>query len=298
MMKKAGVIGLGFAFMLSAAELRLGESSFDWKIDIAGFMQGGAEMDVNVLSLEHMHDSFGDSKWYYSYDIDLYSSDFVDRMTTLAAYPLTYRFPLVGSIGDAAGEYTMLPVPSEYKIRGLDLNFALGYDLWKREGIVLSAGINTGFSMPVMKIRNLKKSAQMTYKLLEKTDTKIKTWKLGPQLQANIPISRDLDFTSTLSFGLQTGSMENGWFRSSIDIDGSYQVWDLNLRYTPLHTRKDFGWITLEPKLYLSAGYRYKKWKMDEVKVDMVDILEVSTTGMMKMEMTDSLFYLGVGYDF
>ncbi len=283
---------------LWGAQLRIGSSSFDWDMRIAGFMKGGAEMDLHLLSIANVHDNFSDSRWYYSYDVDLMGSDFVDRMTTLASYPLTYRFPLFGSLNDAIGDYTMIAVPSEYKIRGLDLDFAIGYDLVRTESYTLSAGINTGFSMPVMKMRNLKKTAQMTYTLLERTDTKVRTWKLGPQVQIQVPIDSDFTFFGLFAYGIQKGSLRNDWFRSEMDIDGSYSVWDLNLRYTPWHRSVSYAGITITPQLYLSIGYRQKQWHMDDMQVDMADILHLSTMGTMKVDMRDSAYYFGIGYDF
>ncbi len=297
-MKRVAAVWFVFALSLFGAELRLGESSFDWRMDIAGFMHGGVEMDVDVVSLDNSHDNFGDTKWYYGYGIDLYGSDFVDRMTTLATYPLTYEFPQFGSLNDAIDRYTMVPIPSEYKIRGLDLDFTLGYDFFRSGGWLIAGGVDTGISMPVMKMKNLKKTAQMTYKLLEATDTKVVTYKFAPAFFVRYAFDDRWRLSGRVVFGIQKGTLENDWFRSSIDIDGRYRILDLNLRYRPLHTRKDLGWITLSPALWFTVGYTRKRWEMDEVKVDMSDILEVSTMGELKIDIRSNRIYFGAGVDF
>jgi len=297
-MKKKIILTVCLATGLHCVELRIAPANFTWDMSVAKFMNVSFDMDANVLSLNEQHNNFGDSNLYYFYNADLYRSSTMDKMTTMMAYPITYDFPRFGSINDAIGEYTPIPVPSEYRVRGFDLDLGMGYDLVNNEDGFVGIGVNTGLSMPVMKMQNLIKDARMTYNLLDSTDTKIMTYKLGPSIQAGYNLMPDVSLYGSYSLGLQTGSIENDWIKSSMDVNGNYNILDLGLRYTPWHTHKEYDWVTFDPKLYFTLGYIDKKWNMDEVKADMFNVFNVSTYGMFNAQFTMNYFYVGAGYDF
>ncbi len=283
--------------ILSAMEFRIGSGSFGWQMGM-GFAACDFDLDTNVYSISEQHNNFGESQFYYFYNADLYQSDTVDKFTTLVTQPLTQELPGVGSVNDAIAQNTSIPVPAEYKIRGFDLNLGIGYDLLQHQNGALGIGINTGLSLPVMKMRNLQKSAQITYEILENTDTTILTYKLGPIVHALYRFNPKVTFFGSFSAGYQTGSIENDWIRSSLDVDGSYTTLDLNLRWTPWQSHKDLGWIRLDPKLFISIGYSKKTWDLDEVSVDAFEIAAFSSGGMLKSSFDQSAWYLGIGYDF
>ncbi len=282
---------------MDAMEFRYGSSTFNWKMDMT-FMNCNVDIDANVYSISEQHNNFGDSKFYYFYNADIYQSDTMDQMTTFITTPLTYDFPVFGSFNDAVTKYTTVPVPVDYKVRGFDLNFGIGYDLIKNSQGVLGVGVNTGLSLPVLKMSNMKKSAKLTYDLLETTETKISTFKIGPVIHANYEIAPKLLLFGSFSAGFQTGSIENEWVKSSFDVDGSYTALDIGARYTPWSSTKDLGWIRLDPKLFFTLGYAYKKWDMDEAKIDAFDIAQFSSGGIFKTGFDTSYFYIGAGYDF
>lgn len=282
---------------LHAVELRMGTASFNWKMGMT-FMHTDFDIDANLLSISEQHNNFGNSRFYYFYNADLYRSSFVDKITTLMTTPLTYEFPLVGSFNDAVADHTTVPVPADYRIRGFDLNLGAGYDLWHGTKGVFGIGVNTGLSLPVMKMKNLQKSAQITYDLLEESDTTVRTWKLGPIVHAQYQVAPQLLFYGSFSAGYQTGSIENDWIASSLNVDGSYTTLDLGIRWTPLQTSKDLGWIHLDPKLFITAGYGWKKWEIDDVTIDAFDIAEFSSQGLFENSFDAKMWYLGIGYDF
>ena len=72
---------------LNAVELRLGNGTFEWEMGITKFMNSSFDLDINTISISETHGSMGDNKLYYFYNADIYSSDFVDQITTLMAYP-------------------------------------------------------------------------------------------------------------------------------------------------------------------------------------------------------------------
>jgi len=89
-----------FISSLNAAELRLGNGTFEWEMGITKFMHTSFELDINTISLSEPHANFEDTNLYYFYNADMYSSDFVDQITTLMSYPTNYQFPIFGSVND------------------------------------------------------------------------------------------------------------------------------------------------------------------------------------------------------
>jgi len=283
--------------LIQALEFRVSKATFDWQMGMS-FMDTDFDMDINVYSFNEQHNNFSDSKYYYFYNIDIYQSDFSDQLTTLITTPITHQNPFVGSVNDAISNHTPIPVPADYEVRGFELNLGVGYDLVNDDKGLLGIGINTGLSMPVMKMKNLQKSIEVTYDLLDATDTSTVTYKFGPIVHGRYNFTPALSVYGSFTMGLQTGNMENDWVISSLDIDGKYSDLDFGLRYTPWSSSKDFGGIQLDPKLYFTLGYRYKKWTMDDAVIDTFNISTFSSGGIFSNEFSTKYVYFGIGYDF
>ena len=99
----------------------------------------------------------------------------------------------------------------------------------------------------------------------------------------------NLSAYGTFSFGYKTGSIENDWIRSSMDIHGGYSVIDLGVTYAPLPQY---------PKFHITLGYSKKNWSMDEVKADMFNVFELESFEMLNNNFSSSSAYFGLGYSF
>ena len=282
----------------NAIEVRVGKGTFSWQMGIEKFMNADFDLDVKTISLANPHDNISDSKYYYFYDADLYISSFVNKMTTLMAYPITYDFGNYGSINDAIADYTKLPLPSDYKVAGFDLDFGLGYDLYHDKNGYFGVGVITGFSMPVMKMKNLIKSAKLTYQILDKTDTTILTYKIGLGLNAGVALSDSVMLQANAGYAYQTGHIDNDWFKSSFDVNGHYSYYNIALKYKPFEKKGKFAGINFEHQLYFTFGYSYKSWHVDEAKVNMFNIFKAKTFGICHTKFSNSQVYMGVGYNF
>jgi hypothetical protein len=291
MMKLKLLTIIALAGSLNAVELRLGNGTFDWNMGITKFMDVSCDLDINTISISEPHGnlSFDNSKIYYFFNADIYSSDFVDQMTDLMSTPITHEFPAIGSVNDAIDKYTPIPTPSNYKIRGFDLNLGLGYDFYKTKKGFLGAGINTGLSLPVMEMKDLKKTVEFFKNILDATKTDIKTYKLGPSFTGSYELLPNLKTYGTFSFGLQTGTIENDWIKSEMDVDGSYSVLDFGVTYAPLANL---------PKLHITLGYSKKSWDVDDVEVNMFNVFEKDVMSQFNNDFSSSSAYLGVGYTF
>ena len=58
------------------------------------------------------------------------------------------------------------------------------------------------------------------------------------------------------------------------------------------------GWITLNPRVYATLGYKYSKWDIDDVTVDVYNNSVKLEPLSMKFGMDSSVGYFGVGYSF
>ena len=298
-MKKRIITAFILAGTLSyGTELRVGKGTFNWDMGVANFMDASFGLDVTILSLANPHDNFSDSNYYYFYDADLYISNFVNKMTTMATYPITYDFGNFGSINDAVADNTNIPVPSDYKVAGFDMNVGVGYDLYHKDKNYLGMSLTTGFSMPVMKMENLVKTAEMTYEILDKTDTTVLTYKLGVGIQAGTELTSGLMLNGSASFGLQTGYVENDWFGSSFDVDGSFNTFNIALKYTPFEAHTELVGINFDHALYFILGFTHKSWNVDKAKVNMAHIFSVESFGMCDLEFSSNTAYIGIGYSF
>ena len=287
---------------LNGGEIRFGKGTFDMSMGVTKLFTMDMSLDIDVLNFSEHHANIGSYPVYYYYNADFYKSDFIDKMTQWASYPVRMQIPFFGaSIEDMIDKYTMIPVPADYKIKGFDLDIGLGYDVLKdpnNKNNYIGIGINSGVSMPTMETRDMMGDARLTYNLLKDTKTKVKTYKAGVSLNANYEIAPKVSIYGFASYGYQTGDIKNEYLLSSMDVDGTYTVFDVGIRYTPFSASKDFGWITLSPKLYLTLGHTYKKWDVDDVRVNLFKFFSANMFGPFTTDFKSQYTYIGVGYSF
>ncbi len=299
---KITAVSIALSSVLLSGEIRFGKGTFDMNMGVDKLFTMNMSLDIDVLTFAEHHANIGSYPVYYYYNADLYTSDFVNKMTEWASYPVRMNIPFFGaSIEDMVKEYTMIPVPADYKIRGFDMDIGVGYDVYKdpaNENNYIGIAVNTGASMPTMETEDMIGDARLTYNLLKDTKTKIKTYKLGAAINANYEIIDSVSLYAFASYGYQTGDIKNDYLLSSVDIDGTYKVVDFGIKYTPLKTKKDFGWITLSPKLYVTLGYTYKKWDVDDMRVNLFKFFSANMFGPFKTDFESKYTYLGIGYSF
>jgi len=299
---KITTVSLVLSVALIAGEMRYGKGTFDMSMGVNKLFTMDMSLDIDVLTLSEHHANFSDYPVYYFYNADFYTSDFIDKMTQWASYPVTMNIPFFGaSMEDMIKEYTMIPVPADYKIKGFDLDIGIGYDVLKdpnNKNNYFGVAISSGMSMPTMETQDMIGDARLTYNLLKDTKTKIKTYKIGAAIQANYEIAPKFSVYGFGSYGHQTGDIKNEYMLSSMDVDGTYSVIDFGIKYTPYSTTKDFGWITISPKLYFTLGHTYKKWDVDDVKVNLFKFFNANMFGPFTTEFESQYTYVGVGYSF
>ena len=277
-----------FCHSSSALELSLGKGDFSMMADINPLFSSDVKISTNIWSLAERHKNIRDSKLYYQFQFDYYSSNTVDKITEFASQPASTPIPIIGSsIDDGIDKFTQIPVPADYQVRGIDFNIGLGYDLIEAPKTTLGIAFNTGLSTPFMKIRNVESTANLVIDLLDTFDTKVKTYKLGGSVYGEYKVSKQLSLIGNASLNYQTGSMENDLLGSSIEVDGTYQTLNLGIRYQPSFL-KDF---------YLTGGYNYKMWDYGSTTVNTPTGGTKVARGM-DMDFSLSSLYFGAGYKF
>ncbi len=103
------------------------------------------------------------------------------------------------------------------------------------------------------------------------------------------------------TYAYQTGNMKNDYAKFDESVNGTYQEYNLGLNYRPFTKNYKLGWFTLSPRIYASLGYKYSKWDVDDVFINLSgvklnsQIVEPLKT---KFSMDSSVGYFGLGYSF
>jgi hypothetical protein len=185
-------------------------------------------------------------------------------------------------------------VPVDFKMRGFDLLLGAGYDLFTApDGSYIGLGAATGISMPYIETKQPKNDAQNTLKLLKETKTKIMSYKLMPTLQGALRITPWLSAGAMAAYGVQYGSLENDYLKSSADFDGTVFQSDLYLQLTPLPQNHWYSNVSL------TAGYRYNDWQVNSMNISMADGLVTHDFAReMEMQFHSNYWYAGTGWRF
>lgn len=290
---------------LSALDIRIGKGDFTATQGIAGLYSVSAEVDLDVISLDERHYALGDSGLFVFGNLDIYSSKQMDSMTDVidsimntSTPTLPFETPItVGTTTPNEVLGTFIPVPSSYKMYGVDFDIGLGHDVIASDRGYIGLGIMTGISMPAMEMENYFESYNFYTELLSQTKTELTTYKLGLSIQGGYEIMDYLSVYGSGTYAYQFGEMDNSIVRSSVDAKGSYRAFDIGLRFYPLLLADDDKG-DLYDRFYLNIGHAYKKWEVDEVQVSLIGIDMPDPMSYLDIGFESSYTYLGLGYRF
>ena len=138
--------------------------------------------------------------------------------------------------------------------------------------------------------------------LFKKSKTKVMTYKVGPSINFKKTLVSDkLSVYGLASLAYQTGYIKNDYVHSKFTVNGTYQELNLGLYYTPFTENYEWGWLTLSPRIYATLGYKYSKWDVDEMLIN-ISGAEMSSKILdplgMKFGFDSSVGYAGIGYSF
>lgn len=281
---KLTFLALSTIAITQAAELRVGKGTFDWNIGVSGLMDTSFSLDTTVYTLANPHDNFSDSKYYFFYDADLYTSDFVDKITNFVTDPLTNNY-----INNTLSKEGVVSLPSKYQIAGFDMDIGIGYDLKHDGDDYFGIGLVTGLSMPVVKVKDIEETIKLNYALLEKSETDIMTYKIGIGAHASKSLTEALSISANTYVAFQKGDIDSDLL-GTFDTDGIYTSFSTQLKYVPYKSKNK--------ELYFTLGYTYKNWDVNDAKVNISNIVPINKPSVANVGFTSNSGYIGVGFNF
>jgi len=301
-MKRSLLVFLGVSNLLLASEFQYGSGTFGMEGGFLG-LTNRIDTDVTTYSMVTRHaNALGD--FFYGYDLTWYDSK------TLTQAQHTYNnFANNGNNMMGMNNNAKVSVPSmDYRVEGLDANVRLGYDvLHKDDDNYLGVGAIVGVSLPWIDSNKNSSSANNNGSNsalgdFKDTRTTIQTYKVGVTVNfQKTLIDNKLSLYGVGSYAMQTGKIENDHLSSDYNVDGTFQEYNLGLYFTPFTETYKWGFLTLSPRIYGTLGYKYSKWSVDKMSLNMSgheinsDILSPLET---KFNMDSSIGYIGVGYSF
>lgn len=294
--------------LLIASEFQYGSGTFNMNGGFLG-LTGSIGTDVDTFSFVERHSNIVDSNIFYSYDLTWYDSQ------TLKQAQHTYN-NMVTRANNFLPTNDTWRIPSmEYRVKGLDANIRVGYDvLHEDQDNFLGLGLLVGLSMPWIESSTDNDAAPSfgfisdnADNLLTATDyfenskTRLMTYKIGPSVNFQKSFNKQVSIYGIGSFAYQTGYIENDYINSKLSVDGTFQEYNIGLYFTPFTEEYQWGWLTLSPRIYGTLGYKYSKWDIDEVLIN-ISGAELSSNILdplgMKFGMDSSIGYAGIGYSF
>jgi len=276
---------------LSAGEIQYGNGTFEMKGGFIGLDQAISE-NINTYSMIEQHKNIASSTWYYKYNFTWYDSDnMIDTQNTINTYPN----------GFAQNPVTKTTPSVDYRFQGLDLNVVLGKDISHTdENNYIGAGILLGISIPWIDSKksdnNNDANSDSAMNAMKDSKTEMLTYKVGPSITARKSLNKYFSVYGSATYAYQTGTLKNDYAKTDINVDGIFQEYDFGIRFQPVSSDYEFGWLTISPRLYATLGYRYTSWDLNDIAIDVTGA--GTTINKTDFNMNSSTAYVGVGYSF
>jgi hypothetical protein len=306
-MKKITWSLIALTMLSSALEFQYGNGTFNMN---GGFSKEGFSKtigtDIDTFSIVNRHSNVAGTDIFYSYDFIWMDSK------TLKQAQQDYN-SVVGSINNIIPSNTWEIPSMDYRVKGLDINIRAGYDVvHENEDNFLGLGILVGMSIPWIDSSSSatpdsasldflvehEDSALNLYDLFEKTQTTLMTYKIGPTINFQKSLNKNISIYGLGSIAYQTGYIENDYINSKFSVNGSYQEYSAGLYFTPFTETYKWGWITLSPRVYATLGYKYSKWDVDNISINILNQSNTFDPLIMDFGMDSSVGYFGIGYSF
>ena len=313
MLKKISLSLSLFTLFTYASELEYGKGTFGMEGGFLG-LSSRIDCDISTFTLKTEHSNIG--KFYYGYNLTWLDSD------TLRQAQKSYNSLAKGANGYLWNftNYTKnktATIPElKYRVKGLDANLRLGYDILHKDSKnYLGIGLLLGISAPVIdadKGNSVAPDLGFMYnnagylldakRLFSKSKTEFTTYKIGPTASFQTELVKDKVFLyGTASYAYQSADIDNSFAHLSLNADGTFQSYDIGLKFVPFHKKIKTKHFTLNPNLFITTGYRYSKWEVKDVAFDISGnkiSSKILSPLKKKFKMDSSTAYVGLGYSF
>jgi len=308
-MKKVILSIVAISSLSIAAEFQYGAGTFTMTGGFLGLTES-IETDVDTFTFANRHNNVINSNIFYAYDFTWYDSKNMKQMQH------TYN-DMVTTANNFLPTSSDWEIPSmTHRLKGLDANVKLGYDiLHESEDDFLGIGFLLGLSLPWIDSSTDDDAEPSFDFILDNIDyleaandyfkaskTTIMTYKVGPTVNfQKTLIDNKLSAYGTASLAYQTGYIKNDYVKSKFSVNGTFQEVNVGLYFTPFTENYELGWFTFSPRIYAILGYKYSKWDVDEVLIN-ISGAELNSKILdplgSKFGMDSSIGYYGVGYSF
>ena len=281
------------AFQVQAGEMQYGSGDFKIKGGLLG-LESEVDSSTHVFTLKEHHANLLDSDLFYNYSLSTYHSGRFQNETN--------------SLTTLEGGTLELP-DTQFDWQGIDAQVTLGYDIFKKSSQdYFGVGLTLGIALPYIDNSGKDDSVSSTDNATVVPDgtslsadffssrTEFSGKKLGPKIMFGKSLNRMASVYGEMSYARQNMQVKNSSFDFSSNIGGDYFSYELGMRYQPLSSKKDFGFITLEPSLYFTFGVNYSQLKLDEFKVDLSG--QNFNLDSIQLETSATTLNFGIGYNF
>ncbi len=297
------------ASLLSAMDIEYGKGTFGIEGGFLG-LSSRIDCDISTFTLKTEHSNIG--KFYYGYNLTWYDSDTLRQAQKRYN---NYAKSTNGSFGTTPLKKVATIPQIKYRVKGLDANLRLGYDIYHKKDDYLGIGLLLGVSAPVIDadkgnsvtpdlgfMYNSAGSILKAQKLFAKSKTEFTTYKIGPSVSfQKTLIDKKLFLYGTANYAYQSADISNSFAHIGLSANGTFQSYDIGLKFIPFQKRYKTRLFTLNPSLYATAGYRYSKWEVKKVAID-ISGNEINSNLLKPLKnnfkMDSSTAYLGLGYRF
>jgi len=292
------LIALGVAAFSAnaiASEVHYGSGTMNMKGGLLG-LETDISSPVTTYTLKEHHADILSSDWFYNYQVTYYTAQNLASGGGLTSTSLG---------GD------LLLSESDYELSGLDGQLTLGYDVYKRGPFdYVGFGVSLGIATPYLKNSGEESDEDSgsdgsetvpfvdggSATDLVASTTEFFGYKIGPKVMASKSFGEYASFFAEASYAWQTMSVENSTLDLNTDVNGTYFSYGIGMRYQPISAKKDLGFMTINPALYMTFGVNYAKLLLDDLSVDLSGNNYDLDESQLKMDSTT--LYFGLGYAF
>jgi opacity protein-like surface antigen len=290
-MKKFAIASILTLNLLYSSKIEWGHGTFELEGGFLG-LNGSKSCDIDSYSILEHHKNILGTNFFYGYNLTYFDSQKLKQLQTDYNLAVNSANTLITK---AFGNNSIKIPEMEYRFQGIDAGVTLGYDLiHKSDSDYLGLGLYGGLSVPYIKSDKSSSSDNLDALagLYEESETDITTYKVGIGIYAQKSLAPFLSLYSNAIYAYQTGNIKNNYANLDFDSNGKYYEVSAGLKFQAL--KADLGLIS--PSLYGTLGWRYRKWQVDDVGIDISGASLKAPKSDMKF--STNVFTLGVGYSF
>ncbi|NPA53140.1 MAG: porin family protein [Aquificae bacterium] len=279
-----------------AVDIEFGKGEFSMEMAVLGF-SGKLTTDITTITLNETHRNVFTDRIFINFDITYFRSDTVRKMLdlynryadTACSFCNMCPFPPCRGCSEMCNQFPI----GKYEVVGFDINFGAGYDVWKQYNNYLGVGLIIGATFPWIKGERAIDYSLDFMNLMRDTETEVMTYKFGPQVRGAFEVIPGLFVHGDAAVAFQKAWVENDSFFIDASVEGSFFTFNLGVDYMPFVKRQD-AWS----KFYITAGFRYKRWLVKDVKIGNVSIRRLILIPVSDLKMETTIAYFGAGYEF